>query len=300
MPQAVALCFLVARPYVGRFWRSPGRNAWQFARRTASMLPMLHRPAGGADFRLGMHAALASIHHHARRVPPVLLLSPAAMTPPPGVDQVICFDPQMAEPAARCNFAIGGLAAYFKLALYRLEGWKRIVYIDCDTLALADLSELWDLRRFADDPIYATRETAEMGPWQDALGSFNAGVMVVNAPMLDARVYAEMLALMRAGKTYDGGDQGILNAFLAEHRAQYPAGELPPEYNVFVNPSIEARWPRIRERAKLLHFVGLTKPWERDYARYCPYGREFKPRWDDAARWMIPERIEAAACSTSA
>jgi len=96
------------------------------------------------------------------------------------------------------------------MSLYALEGWRRIVYLDCDAIALRDVSELWDLRRFADQAIYAVRETPEMAPWREALGKLNAGVMVINEPLLDRRVYSEMLALMRAGKSYDGGDQGVL------------------------------------------------------------------------------------------
>jgi hypothetical protein len=297
---SVALCFLVARPYFGRPWRCPGRNAWHLARRTAGRLPMLHRWGDPGDYRLGLQAAIASIRRYASRVPPVLLLTPEPMAPVPGVDDVILIDPLPFEAAAKCNFYIGGLSAYFKISLYGLEGWDRIIYVDSDTIALGDVSELWDLRRFADKALYAMRETAEMHPWGDALGKLNAGVMVVNAPMLNLRVHAEMLELTRAGRTYDGGDQGILNTFLANHHTQLEAGELPEEYNIFVNDSIEARWPRIRARAKLLHFVGLTKPWNRYYERACPYGRDFKPLWDDAARRANPGVSEAGACSTSA
>jgi len=244
---------------------------------------MLQQLDSRGDFEVGLRAAIASIRRHSSRVPPVLLLNPAPLAPLPGVDVVIPIDPVTFEPAARCNFAIGGLSAYFKLSLFGLEGWQRIVYLDSDTIALDDLSELWDLDRFADRAIYAVRETAEMGPWRGALGKLNTGVMVVNAPLLDRRVHAEMLELTRVERSYDGGDQGIINSFLAHHGDEFEAGELPEEYNVFVNDRIENRWPLIARRAKVLHFVGRTKPWSRNYERACPYGREFKVHWDEAA-----------------
>src|SRR5262249_24218746 len=97
-------------------------------------------------------------------------------------------------------------------------------------------------------------------------------------------VHARMLELVRVGRSYDCGDQGVINAFLADEGARFETGELPEEYNVFVNDTIGARWPRLAERARLLHFVGPTKPWTPEYARACPFGLEFKARWDDAAR----------------
>jgi glycogenin glucosyltransferase len=283
MPQAVALCFLVASPYFGRFWRYPLRNSWQVARRTAGALPILHRLRDRNNFHLGLQVAIASIRHHAASVPPILLLSPEPIAPPPGVDIVIPIDPIPFEAARRCNFALGGLSTYFKLALFAMEGWERIVYVDTDTVALGDLSKLWDPQSFADKAIYAVRETAEMGPWRGALGKLNTGVMVVNAPMLNRRVYAGMLQLAREGHSYDGGDQGIINTFLLNHGAEVEAGELPEAYNVFVNDRIQTRWPLIGGEAKVLHFVGRTKPWSRYYERACPYGREFKACWDEVA-----------------
>jgi len=230
----------------------------------------------------------------------VLLLSSEAMPSPPGVDKVVTIDPAPFEAAKRCNYAMGGLSYYFKLALFGLEEFKRIVYIDSDTITLRDLSELWDLDRFADKPIYAMRERAEMSPWGDALDKLNTGVMIVNAPMLNRRVYTEMMEQMRAGRAYDGGDQGVINAFLAHHSAEFEPGDLPDEYNVFVNESITARWPRIGARAKVLHFVGKTKPWSPHYHRAYRWGAQFKLLWDDAARFAIQQRSGASECSVSA
>ena len=300
MQRDVALCFLVARPYFGSFRRRPGRNAWHLIRRAAGMLPMLGQLAGRDDFQHGLQTAIASIRRHAARVPPVLLLTPEAMARPPGVDTVIPIDPAPFEDAAQCNFSMGGLSTYFKLALFGIEGWKRVIYLDTDTLALGDLSELWDLEHFADKAIYAVRETAEMGPWHGALGKLNTGVMIVNAPLLDRRIYSAMLELTRIERSYDGGDQGIINSFLANHRAEFEVGELPEEYNVFVNDRIASRWPLIGERAKMLHFVGRIKPWKRYYQRACPYGREFKLMWDEAAWQAIQDQVKSGECSISA
>lgn len=296
MPQAVALCLFVARPHFGRPWRCPGRNAWYVVRRTAGLLRLLHPLDDRGDFRRGLEVTIASIRRHAARVPPVLLLTPEPMAPPPGVDAVIPVDTRPFEAAARCNFSMGGLSAYFKISLFGLEGWDRVVYLDSDTVALGDLTELWDPGRFAEKALYAVRETAEMGPWGESLGKLNTGVMVVNAPLLDRRVHARMLELTREGQSYDCGDQGIINAFLANQDAQFEAGELPDEYNVFVNHRIGARWPHIGDRAKVLHFVGATKPWTRRYERDCPFGREFKARWEEAARQATRAGPEAGAC----
>lgn len=144
MSQTVALCLFVARPHFGRPWRCPGRNAWYVARRTAGVLGLLPPLDDRGDFRLGLEVTIASIHRHAAHVPPVLLLTPERMAPPPGVDAVITIDARPFEAAARCNFDLGGLSAYFKISLFGLEGWDRLIYLDSDTVALGDLSELWD------------------------------------------------------------------------------------------------------------------------------------------------------------
>ena len=290
MPQAVALCLFVARPHFGCFWRCPGRNVRYLARRTAGVLRLLPPLDDRGDFRRGLEVTITSIRRHAVRVPPVLLLTSEPMAPPPGVDIVIPVDTRPFEAAARCNFSMGGLSAYFKLSLFGLEGWDRVIYLDSDTVALGDLSELWDPRRFSEKALYAVRETGEMGPWGESLGKLNTGVMVINAPLLDRRVQACMLDLTREGQSYDCGDQGIINAFLAHQGAQFGAGELPEEYNVFVNDRIGTRWPQIGGRAKVLHFVGPTKPWSQRYERECPFGREFKARWDEAARQVTRAR----------
>jgi hypothetical protein len=284
MSQSVALCFFVARPHFGRPWHCPGRNAWYIARRAAGGLGLLPPLDDRGDFRLGLAVTIASIRRHATHVPPVLLLTPEPMMLLPGVDAVIPVDTRPFEDAARCNFSMGGLSAYFKISLFGLEGWDRVVYFDSDIVALGDLTELWEPGRFAEKALYAVREKAEMGPWGESLGKLNTGVMVVNAPLLDRRVHARMLELARQGQSYDCGDQGIINAFLANRGAQFKAGELPEEYNVFVNDHIRARWPHLSGRAKILHFVGPVKPWDPRYERNCPFGREFKARWDEAAR----------------
>lgn len=298
MSQAVALCLFVARPHFGRLWHCLGRNAWYTARRTAGALRLLPPLDDRGDFRLGLEVTIASIRRHTARVPPVLLLTPERIAPPPGVDSVIPIATRPFEAAARCNFSMGGLSAYFKISLFGLEGWERIIYLDSDTLALSDLSELWDPRRFAENALYAVRETAEMGPWGESLGKLNTGVMVVNAPLLNRRVHARMLELTWEGQSYDCGDQGIINAFLADQGMRFETGELPEEYNVFVNSRIGARWPQIGSRAKVLHFVGPTKPWSQRYERDCPFGRELKVHWDEAARQATRARTEAGACST--
>ncbi len=281
MSRDVALCFLAARPHFGRAWRRLGRHAKYVVRRAAGSLGVLAPLDDRGDFRRGLAVAIASIRRHSCCVPPILLLSSEpTVAPPPGVARVIPIDPRPFEAAERCNFSIGGLSVYFKIALFRLKGWRRIVYFDCDTLGLGDLSMLWDLDQFADRALYAVRETPEMGPWGESLGKLNTGVMVVNAPLLDDRVHDAMLDLARSGHSYDGGDQGVINAFLAAEAARYETGDLPEEYNVFVNDRIGARWPRLAERAKLLHFVGPVKPWSTTYARDCPFGRDFKARWD--------------------
>jgi lipopolysaccharide biosynthesis glycosyltransferase len=133
-----------------------------------------------------------------------------------------------------------------------------------------------------------------MGPWGESLGKLNTGVMVVNAPLLDRTVFAHA-GVTHAGQSYDCGDEAS-SALAGASARRLRLGRAAQEYNVFVNHCIGARWPQIGARAKLLHFVGPTKPWATAYERDCAFGREFKARWDDVARHVRCNSREPDRC----
>src|SRR5262249_43514346 len=218
-----ALCFLVA----DKRHRIPRRPLHRFVyRHTRHGLRRLifateRQEWRCDDYRPGLVAAVASIRKRSRNVPPILLLTPDNMEPPPGIDRVVRIDPGSFA-SVRGAFYEFGVTVFFKLAVFSLSAFDRLVYMDADTLAVPDVSAMWDLRRLCDRGFYGVRESQEFGAHTDAaVGKFNAGVMVLNRPMLDGRAYEELMCLARSGATYDGGDQGVLHALLSRPGSPY-------------------------------------------------------------------------------
>jgi lipopolysaccharide biosynthesis glycosyltransferase len=198
------------------------------------------------------------------------------------VDEVISFD---AAPYASIPFtgSYYGPEIYFKLELFNLRGYDRVVYLDCDTIVLDDISPLWNLNEYAERNFYAVRESREMGVHPDVIGKFNTGVMVVNRPLLAESTHRRMLEVACEGTSYDGGDQGVINRYLDEMPGA-GAGELDAGYNVLVRARRFGHWDSFKDRIRILHYVNRVKPWALDHQRDALFDPEFKRLWDEAYR----------------
>ncbi len=170
---------------------------------------------------------------------------------------------------------------FYKLEVFRLSGYDRIVYLDCDTLVLDDISSLWDSRQYAANDFYAVRETAEMGVPARVQGNFNTGVMVINRPLICDAVHRRMLKIARKGISYDGGDQGVINHYLGG-RYGATAGELDAGYNVMSLVKKRGDWTSFKDRMRILHFNNRLKPWAPDHRHDWLFDGELKRLWDDA------------------
>jgi hypothetical protein len=110
--------------------------------------------------------------------------------------------------------------------------------------------------------------------------------------MLDGRAYQELLALARAGVTYDGGDQGVLNALLSRPAA-WDSGELDPRDNVFVNDGNFVSGVLDRLRPRVLHFTGATKPWSASPGWEYRHDALFREAWRALAASDDPAPLSA-------
>lgn len=89
------------------------------------------------------------------------------------------------------------IATFTKIELWRQTQFRKIVYIDCDVVAVRAPDELLTLEEdFAAAP--------DVG-WPDI---FNSGVMVLRPNLQD---YYALKALAERGISFDGADQGLLN-----------------------------------------------------------------------------------------
>jgi lipopolysaccharide biosynthesis glycosyltransferase len=176
---------------------------------------------------------------------------------------------------------------YYKLEVFNPRGFDRIVYLDCDTVILDDISALWDPGQLGGHALYAVRERPEMGVTPDRFGKFNLGVMVVNRPLLDRAVHQALLGIAQRGFSDDGTDQGVIEQYLIQH-PDATVGELDDSYNVMVVARKYGDWERLKNRIKILHFVNHAKPWAPDHVDDHHFDAELKRIWDDAYRMALP------------
>lgn len=286
MAANTAICFVLANPalepFVDKFASKPSSPLDELTlTRDAieSRWSLVRRQGYGA----GLRACVQSIRRRHRLVPPIVVLRPKSQQlTMADVDEVIPFDP---APYASIPFTGNyfGSEVYFKLELFNLRGYERVIYLDCDTIVLDDISPLWNLREYAETSFYAVRESLEMGVKPAAIGKFNSGVMLVNSPLLTDKTHRRMLAIACEGSSYDGGDQGVINRYLDEMAGAGP-GELDTAYNVLVHTRRYGDWDAFKDRIRILHYVNLLKPWAMDHHHDPLFDAEFKRLWDEAYR----------------
>ncbi|THV96356.1 nucleotide-diphospho-sugar transferase [Aureobasidium pullulans] len=135
--------------------------------------------------------------------------------------------------------------AFTKINLWRQTQFRKIVYLDADTVALRAPDELFDIEAsFAGAP--------DVG-WPDA---FNTGVMVLKPHMGD---YWALKTLAATGDSFDGADQGLLNQYFEHknwHRLSFIYNCTPS-----ANYQYEPAYRYHKSRIAMVHFIGKNKPW---------------------------------------
>ncbi|KAJ5960279.1 uncharacterized protein N7479_007429 [Penicillium vulpinum] len=135
------------------------------------------------------------------------------------------------------------IATFTKIELWRLTQYQRVVYIDCDVIALRAPDELLSLEAdFAAAP--------DVG-WPDC---FNSGMMVLRPNLQD---YYALKALAQRGISFDGADQGLLNMHFRDwHRLSFTYN-CTPSANYQYIPA----YKHFQSTISLIHFIGAQKPW---------------------------------------
>ncbi|CEH14697.1 Glycosyl transferase, family 8-glycogenin [Ceraceosorus bombacis] len=96
-------------------------------------------------------------------------------------------------------------AALTKLHAFRLDAYKRVLFLDADTIVLRPIHHLFGL---APSPLYAAPDIG----WPDA---FNSGVLLLQP---SASTFASIRSFAATTGTWDGADQGLLNDFFGGER----------------------------------------------------------------------------------
>lgn len=191
-----------------------------------------------------------------------------------------------------------------------LPEYDKVLYLDCDTVILSDVSELFaiDLGSSAlgaaldpeipgqrkDDPslVKYMREVLQM---EDSDPYLQAGVLVLNLKAMHKLHSVDQWLTLAGERRYRYNDQDILNKECKGHLHL-----LPLCWNTVVNcnnrrlpiiergphPVLEA-YLEARKNPKLVHYAGFEKPWD---APFSDFAYLF---WDFASRSTFSDRVLA-------
>lgn len=142
-------------------------------------------------------------------------------------------------------------ATFTKLRVFDLDDLDKVVFLDADTVVLRNVDELFERPAIAAAPDFFMPDR------------FNSGVMVIEP---SHELFGKLQAWLAASPTYDGGDQGVLNAYWPDWWSMSVEHRLEARYNMhhFVFQFM-ASHPSVRrqflDEIKIVHYT-LQKPWK--------------------------------------
>lgn len=174
-------------------------------------------------------------------------------------------------------------SVYTKLSIFNLVEYKKIVYLDADTIMTRNSDALFNCPGFC-----ATLRHSER---------LNSGVMVVT-PSSDR--YEDMMLKINLLPSYTGGDQGFLNAYFDDfmngfvfnpnrsyEKTEYETMRLPTRFNADIGLYVlnSNRWMIPEDKISVVHFtLGPIKPWQ----WWSSWVIKDVARWD-AIRLRLPK-----------
>ncbi|MFW6225350.1 MAG: glycosyltransferase family 8 protein [bacterium] len=139
---------------------------------------------------------------------------------------------------------------YYKLDIFSLYDYNRVIFIDMDTIVLSDISKLFTY----DFPLAGCKGyTFTSDSFRDEI---NTGVIVLNKPMIKHNLYQAIVQYAKQG--FSMPDQKAINRFF---RGQIDF--IDKKYNVEKRMlhSKKIKYKFDGSDAKIIHFVS-QKPWE--------------------------------------
>ncbi|EES11117.1 hypothetical protein BDA96_06G164200 [Sorghum bicolor] len=148
---------------------------------------------------------------------------------------------------------------YTKLKIFNMTNYKKVVYLDADTIVVKSIEDLFKCGKFCGNLKHSER--------------MNSGVMVVEP---SETLFNDMINKVGQLPSYTGGDQGFLNSYysdFANSRVYEPDSPLTPEpetqrlstlYNADVGLYMLAnKWMVDEKELRIIHYtLGPLKPWD--------------------------------------
>ncbi|MBA0785678.1 hypothetical protein Gotri_024971 [Gossypium trilobum] len=88
---------------------------------------------------------------------------------------------------------------YTKLKIFNMTNYKKVVYLDADTIVVKSIEDLFKCQKFCANLKHSER--------------LNSGVMVVEP---SEAVFNDMMSKVNTLPSYTGGDQGFLNSYYSD------------------------------------------------------------------------------------
>eukprot|EP00636_Phaeomonas_parva_P000898 CAMPEP_0118866786 /NCGR_PEP_ID=MMETSP1163-20130328/10580_1 /TAXON_ID=124430 /ORGANISM="Phaeomonas parva, Strain CCMP2877" /LENGTH=518 /DNA_ID=CAMNT_0006801129 /DNA_START=277 /DNA_END=1833 /DNA_ORIENTATION=+ len=135
---------------------------------------------------------------------------------------------------------------YTKVRLFQQFQFSKLVYLDADILVRYNIDELFDHPQLtaAPDPL--------------TVDKFNSGLMVIEP---NPATWDEMWAAIPHTRSYNGGDQGFLNAFFADWYASPAVHRLPATYNIQTKVSEGSKFSWMAAYPHRVVHYSPKKPW---------------------------------------
>jgi lipopolysaccharide biosynthesis glycosyltransferase len=153
---------------------------------------------------------------------------------------------------------------FYKLETFSLSEYKRVVFLDMDTVILGNLKELFENE-------IRTGFAAVRGYTEkiDSLrADFNSGVFVVDKKYLNDSTYKYLLKIARQG--FSMPDQKVLNAYF-----RGAVTWLDKIYNVEKRMEHTKNFTDVLKNAKIIHYVA-DNPWDKNSRENLKYPKMMK------------------------
>ncbi|KAJ2880225.1 glycogenin glucosyltransferase [Coemansia aciculifera] len=162
-----------------------------------------------------------------------------------------------------------------KIGIWALTEYERVAFLDADTLVLDQIDSLLCLDPSAEllpGDVAVGRDYRPNGGminegllaaapdlgWPDC---FNSGVFVAKP---STTTHTRLLALLASKGSFDGGDQGLLNAYFDDWSRADHTRRLPFAYNTTSTSfyTYAPAFAHFADSIKVVHFIGAQKPWK--------------------------------------
>ncbi|KAL3838124.1 hypothetical protein ACJIZ3_022715 [Penstemon smallii] len=153
---------------------------------------------------------------------------------------------------------------YTKLKIFNMTTYKKVVYLDADTIVVKDIEDVFKCQKFCANLKHSER--------------LNSGVLVVE-PSED--LFKDMMTKVNTMYSYTGGDQGFLNSYFPDfpNARVFDPHASPEELKSRPTPEMERlstlynadvglymlanKWMVDEEELRVIHYtLGPLKPWD--------------------------------------